>query len=128
MTVVGLGTDLVDLDRFRSVLARTPRIVDRLFTPGEQAYASSRRDPTEPLGARFAAKEAVLKAMGLGLGGAAFRDIEVVRADSGEPSVLLHGAAAAEARARGIAAWMLSLSHTGHVAQAVALAVGEPAS
>lgn len=128
MTVVGLGTDLVDLDRFRSVLARTPSIVDRLFTPGEQAYASRRRDPTEPLGARFAAKEAVLKAMGLGLGGASFRDIEVVRAESGEPSVLLHGGAADEARARGIATWMLSLSHTHHVAQAVALAVGGTAS
>lgn len=123
MTVVGLGTDLVDLDRFRVVIARTPSVVDRIFTSSERAYAERRRDPTEPLGARFAAKEAVLKAMGLGLGAAAFRDIEVVRAESGEPSVRLHGAAAEQARARGIETWMLSLSHTEHVAQAVALAV-----
>jgi holo-[acyl-carrier protein] synthase len=123
VTVVGLGTDLVDLDRFRVVIARTPSILERLFTPSERAYAERRRDPTEPLGARFAAKEAVLKAMGLGLGGAAFREIEVVRAESGEPSVRLHGGAAEEARARGIEQWMLSLSHTEHVAQAVALAV-----
>ncbi len=123
MTVIGVGTDLVDLDRFRRVLGRTPTIVDRLFTEGEQAYARQRRDPTEPLGARFAAKEAVLKALGLGLGSVAFREIEVVRAESGAPSVLLHGGAADVAFARGVGHWMVSLSHTSHLAQAVALAV-----
>jgi holo-[acyl-carrier protein] synthase len=123
VTVVGIGTDLVDLDRFRQVLARTPSIVDRLFTDGEQAYAQERRDPTEPLGARFAAKEAVLKALGLGLGSVAFREIEVIRAESGAPSLLLHGGAADAATARGVGRWMVSLSHTSHLAQAVALAV-----
>lgn len=123
MTVVGIGTDLVDLDRFRHVLARTPAIVDRLFTDGEQAYALRRRDPTEPFAVRFAAKEAVLKALGLGLGGVAFREIEVVRAESGEPSVVLHGAAARVAQGQGVGRWMVTLSHTAHVAQAVALAV-----
>ena len=98
MTVVGIGTDLVDLDRFRQVLARTPSIVDRLFTESEQAYAKERRDPTEPLGVRFAAKEAALKALGLGLGSVGFREIEVIRAESGAPSLLLHGGAAEAAR------------------------------
>lgn len=122
MTVLGVGTDLVDLDRFRHVLQRTPTIVDRLFTPDEQAYADERRDPTEPLGARFAAKEAVLKAMGVGLGAVAFREIEVVRASSGAPSLVLHGGAAKLADERGIDRWLLSLSHTAHVAQAFVLA------
>jgi holo-[acyl-carrier protein] synthase len=123
VTVVGIGTDLVDLDRFRQVLARTPSIVDRLFTESEKAYAKERRDPTEPLGVRFAAKEAALKALGLGLGSVGFREIEVIRAESGAPSLVLHGGAAEAASARGVGRWMLTLSHTSHMAQAVALAV-----
>jgi holo-[acyl-carrier protein] synthase len=123
VTVVGVGTDLVDLDRFREVLARTPSIVDRLFTPDEQAYAHRRRDPTEPFAARFAAKEAVLKALGLGLGSVAFREIEVVRAESGRPSIVLHGAAADAARDRGVGGWLVTLSHTAHLAQAIAMAM-----
>jgi holo-[acyl-carrier protein] synthase len=122
LTVVGIGTDLVDLDRFRRVLERTPSIVDRLFTDGEQAYARQRRDPTESLAARFAAKEAFLKSLGLGLGSVAFREVEVVRADSGEPSLQLHGAAAREAKSRAVSRWFVTLSHTAHVAQAVVLA------
>jgi holo-[acyl-carrier protein] synthase len=123
MTVVGVGTDLVDVDRFRRALARTPSIVDRVFTSDEWAYAQKRRDPTEPLAVRFAAKEAVLKALGLGLGAVPFREIEVVRAESGEPSLVLHGSAAGEAAARGIGRWMVTLSHTAHLAQAVTLAI-----
>ena len=122
-TVIGLGTDLVDLDRFRVVLARTPGLVDRLFTPAEQAYAAARTDPTERLGGRFAAKEAVLKAMGVGLGAARFCDIEVVRADSGAPSLALHGSAASRAEALGAVRWLVTISHTDHVAQAVVLAL-----
>jgi holo-[acyl-carrier protein] synthase len=123
VTVVGIGTDLVDLDRFRIVLARTPTIVGRLFTEEEQAYARSRRDPTEPLGVRFAAKEATLKALGVGIGSVPFRDIEVVRASSGEPALRLHAGARALAGSRGVATWMVTLSHTAHLAQAVAIAM-----
>ena len=123
MTVVGVGTDLVDLDRFRVVLSRTPGIVDRLFTEGEQRDARERRDPTERLGARFAAKEAVLKAMGAGIGECAFREIEVVRAESGEPSVRLSGRAEVLARAKGVAAWRLTMTHTASLAQAIAVAL-----
>jgi holo-[acyl-carrier protein] synthase len=122
LTVVGVGTDLVDLDRFRRVLERTPSIVERLFTDDEQAYARRRRDPTEPLAARFAAKEAFLKALGLGLGSVAFREVEVVRAESGEPSLRLHGAAAREAKSRDVDQWFVTLSHTAHIAQAIVLA------
>lgn len=121
--MIGIGTDLVELDRFRIALERTPRIVDRMFSDAEQAYARKRRDPTERLAARFAAKEAVMKAMGVGLWKFPLRDIEVVRADSGEPSVLLHGKAAALAAERGVTEWRLTMTHTDRVAQAIAVAL-----
>lgn len=121
--VVGIGTDVVDIDRLREVLARTPGMVDRLFTEGERAVCERRRDPVPGFAGRFAAKEAVLKAFGTGLGGAGFTEIEVVRADSGEPSLRLHGAAAELAAERGITRWMLTISHSDLVATATVLAL-----
>ena len=121
--MIGIGTDLVELDRFRRTLHRTPSIVDRLLTDDERAYAELRRDPTERLAARFAAKEAVLKAMGAGIGECRFRDIEVVRAESGAPSVRLHGGAADLATDRGVGSWLLTLTHTESLAQAIAVAL-----
>lgn len=121
--MIGIGTDLVELDRFRRTLARTPKIVDRLFTDGERAYAEARKDPTERFAARFAAKEAVLKAMGAGIGDCRFREIEVVRAESGAPSVLLHGRAAELAAERGVGEWRLTMTHTASLAQAIAVAL-----
>jgi holo-[acyl-carrier protein] synthase len=126
--VIGIGLDLVDLERFRRVLDRTPSIVDRLFTDDERAYALAKRDPTERFAGRFAAKEAVMKAMGVGIGEVRFREIEVVRADSGAPSVALHGDAAARATGLGIAEWRLTLSHTHRVAEAIAVALGPSGS
>lgn len=121
--MIGIGTDLVELDRFRLALRRTPGIVDRLFTDAERAYAELRRDPTERFAVRFAAKEAVLKAMGAGIGECDFREIEVVRATSGAPSVVLHGRAAALAAQHGVGEWRLTLTHTGSLAQAIAVAL-----
>jgi holo-[acyl-carrier protein] synthase len=121
--VIGIGTDLVELDRFRLALTRTPGIVDRLFTDDERAYAELRRDPTERFAARFAAKEAVLKAMGAGIGECDFREIEVVRAESGAPSVRLHGRAAGLAADRGVGEWRLTMTHTASLAQAIAVAL-----
>ena len=122
--LIGIGNDLVDLDRFRVVLQRTPTIVGRVFTDAEQAYSWERADPTERFGARFAAKEATMKALGVGLGEVAMRDIEVVRAESGAPSLLLHGTAAKVAAERGVQRWMITISHTDHLAQAVVVALG----
>ena len=119
-----IGIDIVDVPRFRDLLARRPSVVERLFTPGERAYAESRADPAERLAARFAAKEAVMKALGAGFGEVAFRDMEVVRAPGGRPGVRLHGRAAARARRAGVTGWHLSLSHTANAAVAVAVAVG----
>ena len=81
-------------------------------------------DPGPRLAARFAAKEAVLKALGVGIGSAAFRDVEVVRAESGEPHLVLTGSAAALAHARGVTRWHVSLTHTDTVAVASVVAEG----
>jgi len=121
--VIGIGTDLVELDRFRLTLARTPTIVDRLFTDDERAYCELRKDPTERYAARFAAKEAVLKAMGAGIGECDFKEIEVVRATSGAPSVRLHGRAVALAAGKGVGEWRLTMTHTASLAQAIAVAL-----
>jgi holo-[acyl-carrier protein] synthase len=121
--VIGIGTDLVELDRFRLALSRTPRIAERLVSDAERAYAARRADPTERLAARFAAKEAVMKAMGVGLWKFPLRDVEVVKAPSGQPSVLLHGRAAALAEERGVREWRLTLTHTDRIAQAIAVAL-----
>jgi holo-[acyl-carrier protein] synthase len=122
-SIIGIGNDLVDLDRFREVLERTPTIVRRVFTEDEQRYARLRQDPTERFGARFAAKEATMKALGVGLGEVVMRDIEVVRAESGAPSLRLHGTAATLADERGVQRWLLTISHTDHLAQAIVVAL-----
>ena len=121
-----IGIDLVDVVRFRALLGRRPRLAERLFTPAERAYAAARSDPAEPLAARFAAKEAVMKALGVGLGAVAFKDMEVVSTAAGKPELRLHGAAAAVARRAGVTEWHLSLSHTSTSAVAVALALVNP--
>jgi holo-[acyl-carrier protein] synthase len=121
--VVGLGVDLCEVDRMRRTLERTPGFADRAFTPAEQRYCRRARDPAERFAVRFAAKEAVLKALGAGIGACRLTDIEVERAASGAPSVRLHGAAADLAVERGVGAWHVSLTHTRTMAEAVVLAL-----
>ncbi|MGH9152096.1 MAG: holo-ACP synthase, partial [Acidimicrobiales bacterium] len=75
--MIGIGIDAVEVDRFRRALERTPRMGERLFTDGERAYGSRFADPAPRLAARFAAKEATMKALGVGLGAVDFRDVEV---------------------------------------------------
>ncbi len=122
--IVAIGTDVVDLDRFRLALRRTPGMVERVFTDGERAYALRKRDPTERLAARFAVKEATMKALGVGLGAFRFHDVEVVKARTGEPSLRLGGRAGALAGQRGVAGWKVSITHSDLVAFAVVLATG----
>ncbi len=121
--MIGLGTDVVDLDRFRRALERTPRLVARVFTEGERNYALRQRDPTQRLAARFAVKEATMKALGVGLGAFRFHDVEVIRARSGEPSLRLEGAAAALAAKRGVREWKVSITHSDLIALAVVVAL-----
>jgi holo-[acyl-carrier protein] synthase len=126
MEVVGIGTDVVDVDRMRRVLERTPSFAHRVFTEGERALADGRRDPAKPLAGRFAAKEAVMKALGLGLGEVNLIDIEVIRAESGAPSIVLHGTAGERAAAMGVAGFLVSLSHSDTTAIATVVAQGDP--
>jgi holo-[acyl-carrier protein] synthase len=123
--VRGIGVDAVDVARFRTVLARRPGLARRLFTDAERSYAASGKDPGPRLAARFAAKEAVLKALGVGLGATDFRDVEVVRGDDGRPSLALVGRAASLAAGRGVRWWHISLTHTDLVAVASVIAEGD---
>lgn len=110
----GIGIDLIEIDRVERALERRPRLAERLFTPGELAYARDRARPGRHLAARFAAKEAVIKALGQAVPP---RDIEVV---SGKPPQLrLHGRAA---EAAGEAEIAISLTHSRDSAAAVAIA------
>ena len=120
--MIGVGIDAVDVVRFRSVLARRRGIGERLFTDRERAYAQTAVDPAERLAARFAAKEAVMKVLGVGVGAVRFRDIEVIKRSTGQPLLRLHGGAAELADAAGATAWHLSLTHTHAVAEAVVIA------
>jgi len=113
--------------RFRQLLARRPKFAARYFSEAEQTDAARMPDPTESLAARFAAKEAVMKAFGAGLGAFALTDVEVHRAPgegslSGAPSLLLHGGAAELAQRLRAGQLHLSLTHTSEVAIAFVVA------
>lgn len=112
----GVGIDLLEIDRMERALARHPRLAERVFTRGEREYAAARARPARHLAARFAAKEAVVKALGLS-GGFGLGEIEVV---AGEPPGVRLGGRAAEA-ARGLDV-QISLTHSRDVAAAVAVA------
>ncbi|MFE2554942.1 holo-ACP synthase [Streptomyces sp. NPDC059352] len=116
--VLCVGTDLVEVDEMRAVLARQPRFAARVFTPGERAYCDIPADGAERYAVRFAAKEAVLKALGVGLTGSVLTEAEVVRAPSGSPSLRLTGRAAALAEEAGVGSWLITLTHTRTLAHA----------
>jgi len=120
---LGLGLDLVDIPRFAAALARHPKMSERLFTLGERDYAGGFVDPAPSLAARFAAKEAVMKALGVGLGAFPFPDVEVQRNTSGQPYLALHGRAGELASERGVRDWLVSLTHSETTAAAVVVAI-----
>lgn len=126
MFVVGVGIDLVDVDRFRTSITRTPSMIPRMFTDGEREYAEVAQDPTERYAVRFAAKEAVMKAMGVGLGAFGFHDVEVLRDEGGRPTLGVYGRAEQLALGRGVVEWQVSLTHTARSAGAVVLALSPP--
>ena len=125
--IVGVGIDAVDVDRFRTSLTRTPTMRERLFVGEELDYVAPKVDPVPSLAARFAAREAVMKAMGLRLGAFGFHEVWVTRADSGEPSLAITGRALELAVDRGITHWHLSITHTATVAMAYVVAEQRPA-
>ncbi len=117
------GVDLLEIERLRRAVAiHGERFLQRIFTPRELAQHAQR---LESLAARFAAKEAVAKALGCGIGQVTWKEIEILNQPSGAPVLILHGAAERLARAQGLQHWSLSLSHSQHYAVAVVVAMGE---
>jgi holo-[acyl-carrier protein] synthase len=121
--LIGLGVDAVDVARFRSSLERTPSMRARLFTDEEIALAESRGNDVATLAARFAVREATMKALGVGLGAFDFHDVSIRRAETGAPQMIVTGRAAQLATDRGVGGWHVSLSHTETVAIAVVAAL-----
>jgi len=113
---LSVGVDIIEIDRVAATLARFgDRFLQRIYTTGEIAYCRGR---APQLAARFAAKEAVMKALGTGTRGVGWQEVEVTRKRSGEPGIALHGRAATRAEKLGIDHLALSLSHSRHYAVA----------
>ena len=125
--IIGIGVDLVEIVRMEGALARHPeRLVQRVFTEREQQECTNRPRPAMHYSARFAAKEAFLKAVGLGLrGGMRWRDVGVVHAPSGKPSLVVLGRAAQRMRELGADRAFVSLTHTDDHACAVVVLEGK---
>jgi len=121
--ILGIGTDLAEVDRIRESIARFgDRFLNRIYTAGERAYSASKANPVERLAARFAAKEAGMKAIGTGWSqGVTWHDFAVVNEESGRPTLALNGAAKRKADTMGVKRISLSLTHTSATALAVVI-------
>jgi holo-[acyl-carrier protein] synthase len=119
--IVGVGIDVVAVSRFALALDRTPALAERTLTPAERVTAGGRPRSAESLAARFAAKEALAKALGAP-GGLRWHDAEITVAEHGRPVISVRGTVAERARALGVTRWHLSLSHDGGIAGAVVVA------
>ena len=122
-SVVGVGVDIVDIDRFTGVIERTPTFVDRIFTVEEATDGSGKRRSAQSLAARFAAKEAVAKVL-VRTHGLEWHHCEVIADASGDPSLRITGTVATAAEALGINRWRHPLSHDGGHAIAYVVAEG----
>jgi len=121
--VLGLGVDVVDIPRLEVVLGRRSGLAERLFTADELAYAATLSSPTANLAGRFGAKEATMKALGVGIGAIDWTDVSVLRRDGGAPELIVRGRAAELAAAHGVAGWQVSISHTATIASVTVLAL-----
>ena len=119
----GIGIDAVDIVRFRDMLERRPHMRKRLFTDDELQSLADRGDDAASLAARFAVREATMKALGVGLGAFDFHDVSVMKHSSGAPILKVVGRAETLARQNGIDAWHVSITHTDSVAMAVVAAL-----
>lgn len=123
MAVAGVGVDIVEIGRIRDIIFRTPRFKYRVFTQAERAYCDARPDPAVSYAGCFAAREAVLKALGCGFGaGIAYTDVSVDHDAKGRPVAVLAGRAAQVAREQGVSQVFISISHTRGLAVANAVA------
>ena len=121
--ILGIGTDVTEVARIREGITRYgDRFLNRLFTEGERAYASSKANAAERYAARFAAKEAGMKAIGTGWRrGVTWKDFEVVNEPSGRPVLVLRGVAREFADRMGVECISISLTHTAEVAYAIVI-------
>lgn len=126
MSIVGVGIDAVEIDRFRELLARRSTMRERLFSPDELAAITERNDDAPSLAARFAAKEATMKSLGLGLGAFGFHECEILRLESGAPRLRTSGRLVELEREHGVTSWHVSLTHTDSQASAVVIAEAGP--
>ncbi|HYH28183.1 MAG TPA: holo-ACP synthase [Actinomycetota bacterium] len=124
MQVVGIGVDLVEVDRVRRMLERHPSFRSRVFTPAEVEYCERKGGRPERYAARWAAREATIKALG-GVRRLRYHDISVGRMPSGAPTIRLEGSAKARAAERGVREILVSFSHERHTAAAFCVAMGE---
>ncbi len=122
MAILGIGQDLIDIDRVAAVLEKYPRFAERCFTDHEQAYASRFTFPARRFAARFAGKEAVMKSMGTGYRRIRWTDIEIT--GGGKPTVRLSGTAKERADLLGIEEIHISITHTDDTAMVLAVAEG----
>lgn len=121
--ILRTGIDILEIERLRESLERYgPRFMERIFTPAERDEYSGN---IQSLAARFAAKEAVSKALGTGIGQVGWQDVEILRDPSGAPLMTLHGEARRLAEEMGLKTWSLSLSHTHEHAVAMVVAMSE---
>jgi holo-[acyl-carrier protein] synthase len=125
LPVAGLGVDIIEIERMERAITRTPRICERIFSSTECNYAQSKLRPSAHFALFFAAKEAVLKALGTGFSGMSFTDVEVGHDRFGRPFPILHGRAKELAEEQGIVELQLSLSYTHSVGVASAVAIKE---
>ena len=127
MRVYGIGIDVVEVERIASAIERHGEpFLAKIFTPAERAYCESRKQAAMHYAARFAAKEAVSKALGTGIGGnAGLHDMEIVHDDKGAPKIRLSGAAEVFAKQHGITEIQISLTHARQYAAANAIAVAD---
>jgi holo-[acyl-carrier protein] synthase len=126
--VLGIGVDIVETTRIQSSIERFgDRFLRRVFTQAERDYCSAMPAPARHYGARFAAKEAVSKAFGTGIGSQiGWRDVEVRRKETGEPYIVLHGSAEALAASLGVRQALISLSHSDNYSVANAILIAGP--
>jgi holo-[acyl-carrier protein] synthase len=122
--IVGVGIDVVPVERFAEALRRTPSLAARLFTVDEQVTDTGGKRTAESLAARFAAKEALAKALGAP-GGMLWTDAEVITDPYGRPHLVVRGTVAARAADLGVTRWHVSLSHDGGIASATVIAEGD---
>ena len=123
--ITGIGTDLIEIVRIQRAIEKNPHFMERVYTANEIAYCRRKKNVWQSFAARFAAKEAVSKAFGTGIGPVGLMEIEIVNAENGQPKVVLHGKALQLAADRNIQRVHISLSHSEAYAMATAVLEGE---